>query len=117
MHFGRDLALREVPDQDHDMALAGVRLPGALRFALGTVRLDESPPTALSIHVFERITPRAPTTFSVNADYASGITLTWPPDLADVYLGTTPMDSARVPAHASALTATVLGVTARCEHP
>jgi pimeloyl-ACP methyl ester carboxylesterase len=112
MQFGRDVALREIPRTGHDMAQAAVRLPGALQFALGDARSPSESPVRVSIDVFERVSPRSPTTFSIDAAYASGIVLSWPADLAHARLAGTALEDMRLPAHASGLEVEVEGVRA-----
>jgi predicted alpha/beta superfamily hydrolase len=112
MTFGRDVALREVPRMTHDMALAASRLPGALRFTLGSVALDATAPLDVSIDVFERAPPRSITTFSIDARYSPEVVLSWPIDLANVRLDGSATDTARVRSGHATLTASIAGVAA-----
>jgi len=113
MTFGRDVVLREVPRTSHDMALAASRLPGALRFTLGNLALDTTPPLEVSIDVFERPGPRSPMTFSIDARYSPEIVLSWPIDLADARLDGAPMDTPRVRSSRATISASIAGVLAR----
>lgn len=81
--FGRDVALREVPGQAHDMALAGARLPEALRFALGTPHMDEAVPDDVVIRLAEPASGRLRRTLTIDARFGDDV-LSWPFELAEL---------------------------------
>lgn len=113
--FGRDVALREVPGQAHDMAFAGERLPEALRFGLGTPHFDTTAPDAVAIRVALVPEGRLSSTFTVDASYGDVI-LSWPVALAHVREGDRVLETPRVRATRSEpLTAAVGGVEARLD--
>lgn len=113
--FGRDVGLREVPGQAHDMALAGARLPEALRFGLGEPHLDTTAPDALSFRLHPAPDDRRSQTFAVEARYGEVI-LSWPVALANVREGDRSLRTARVRTSRSApLTASVAGVEGRLD--
>lgn len=117
MVLGRDVLTREVPDMDHDMAHAADRLPGALRFGLGDVQLDDARAVSLALHVVPRSTPGATTTFSVEATYPDGMVASWPPDLAVTELDGRPAASARVGRHVRTIHAEWAGASATTTLP
>ncbi len=117
MVLGRDVLTREVPGMDHDMALAADRLPGALRFGLGGVRVDDAGAASLAIHVVPRHGAGATTTFSLEATYADGLVASWPPDLALVEIDGRPATSARVGRHVRTLHAEWAGASATTTLP
>lgn len=114
MRFGRELAVREVMGQAHDMRMAGTRLPGALVFALGSGSWSSARPVTIEIALYPAPAERSARTFAIEARYADDVVLSWPPDLAQARLGTRPLERAWLGRTASGeLTAEVAGVAAR----